>query len=376
MPRPRIPIIAMGAEVPIARRNLLSDRVKFLMALGGVTLAVVLILVIQSVYQGVKREYASFIDDLPGDAWVAQKGISGMVFSNSFLTPDDAAKVVAIPGVTAVHRLYGRLASFEVDGDEGGLYVWAVAPGGNLTPEERRMLPEPGTIFIDRSFAQRVGVSRGEAVSYDGSKLTVAEVGRVGNVLMAEFGLISPEDYFRLFGDPGAAKFFLVSLGPEASDSTLEEIAQRIDRSSVYTKEEFIGVAQEPVHDFLPMVRVVMALSLVVGLGILSLTIYSATIERSREYGIMKVLGASPIRLYRIVFSQSAIIALLGFGIGVGLSFLFNRTAGDIVPQFVTYIRWQDVVLVFGITAFMTFAASFLPMNRVARVDPASVFRA
>ena len=72
MPRPRIPITAMGAEVPIARRNLLSDRVKFLMALGGVTLAVVLILVIQSVYQGVKREYASFIDDLPGDAWVAQ----------------------------------------------------------------------------------------------------------------------------------------------------------------------------------------------------------------------------------------------------------------------------------------------------------------
>jgi putative ABC transport system permease protein len=366
----------MGAEVPIARRYLLADRVKFLIALGGVTLAVVLILVIQSVYQGVKREYASFIDDLPGEAWVAQKGISGMVFSNSFLTPNDAAEVAAIPGVTAVHRLYGRLASFEVDGDEGSLYVWALAPGGNLTAEEKRFLPEPGTIFIDRSFAQRVGVSRGETVSYEGSKLTVVEVGRVGNVLMAEFGLISPEDYFRLFGDPGAAKFFLVSLGPGASNSTLEEIAQRIDRSSVYTKEEFIRVAQEPVQDFLPLVRVVIALSLVVGLGMLSLAIYSATIERAREYGIMKVLGASPWRLYRVVLSQSAIIALLGFSVGVGLAFLFDRVAADLVPEFVTYIRWQDVALTLGIAALMTFVASYLPINRVARVDPASVFRA
>jgi len=371
-----MPITAMGAEVPIARRYLLADKAKLFVALGGVTLAVVLILVVQSVYQGVKREYASFIDDLPGDAWVAQKGISGMVFSNSFLTPNDATNVAAIPGVTAVHRLYGRLASFEVDGDEGGLYVWAVAPGGNLTPEERRMLPEPGTIFVDRSFAQRVGVSRGAAVSYDGNKLTVAEVGRVGNVLMAEFGLISPEDYFRLFGDPGAAKFFLVSLGPEASEGTLEEIARRVERSSVYTKEEFVGVAQEPVHDFLPIMRVITAISFIVGLALLSLTIYSATIERAREYGIMKVLGASPWRLYRVVLGQSALIALLGFSVGVGLAFLFNRVAGDVVPEFVTYIGWQDVALALGVAALMTFVASYLPINRVARVDPASVFRA
>ncbi len=87
-------------------------------------------------------------------------------------------------------------------------------------------------------------------------------------------------------------------------------------------------------------------MSFIVGLALLSMMIYSATIEREREYGIMKVLGASPWRLYRIVLGQSAIIAAPGFGVGVGLA------------------------------AFMTFVASFLPINRVARVEPASVFRA
>jgi len=124
------------------------------------------------------------------------------------------------------------------------------------------------------------------------------------------------------------------------------------------------------------MIRVIMAISFIVGLAVLSLTIYSATIERVREYAILKVLGASPLRLYRIVLSQSITIALLGFGAGVGLAFLFNQIAGDAVPQFVTYIRWRDVLLIFGVTALMTFISTYLPTSRVARVDPASVFRA
>ncbi len=106
----------MAAEVPIARRNLLADKIKFLLALGGVTLAVVLILVVQSLHQGVKRDYTSFIRSLPGDAWVAQRGVGGLTLSNTFLTDRDTANVGAIPGVTAVHRLYGRLTSFQVDG--------------------------------------------------------------------------------------------------------------------------------------------------------------------------------------------------------------------------------------------------------------------
>jgi putative ABC transport system permease protein len=155
----------------------------------------------------------------------------------------------------------------------------------------------------------------------------------------------------------------------------MEEIARRVENTSVYTDEEFARIAEQPAHDFLPIIQVIWVISFIVGIAVLGSTIYSATIERAREYGLMKVLGASPLRLYRIVLSQSATIATLGFGGGVGLAFLANRVAGDVVPQYVTYIRWQDVVFALGVAALMTFVASFLPINRVARVDPASVFR-
>ena len=366
----------MGSEVPIARRNLLADKVKFLLALGGVTLAVVLIIVIQSLYEGVKRDGASFVRSLPGEVWVTQRGVTGLTFSNTFLTERAAADVGSIPGVNAVHRLDGRLTAFDADGDEARIYVWALTPDGSLAPEQGRFLPEPGTIFIDRALAKQHGLSRGDVLRYDDSEFTVAGIGNVGNVLVAQFAFIHHEDYDRLLGVPGAANYFLVSVEPGASQGVMDEITRRVDSSSVFTTEEFVKVSEEGARAFLPLLRVVAAISFIVGLSLLSLTIYSATIERVREYAIMKVLGASPLRLYRMVLSQSATIAVLGFGAGVGLAFVFNWIAEDVVPEFVTYIRWQDVVLVLGIAALMTFLASFLPINHVARVDPASVFRA
>jgi ABC-type lipoprotein release transport system permease subunit len=42
----------------------------------------------------------------------------------------------------------------------------------------------------------------------------------------------------------------------------------------------------------------------------------------------------------------------------------------------VTYIRLKDVLLVLSATTVMTLVASVLPLQRIARVEPASVFRA
>ena len=365
----------MGSQVPIGRRNILSDKVKFVLALGGVTLAVLLILVVQSLYAGVQRESESFIRSLPGNVWVAQRGVAGLTFSNSFLTEDNAATISSIDGVNAVHRLDGRLTDFESNGESVRIYAWALTAGADLDAEEQRFLPQPGAIFIDRSLATQDGLNRGDQLVFGETPFTIAEIGNVGNVFVAQFAFIHPDDYNRLLGVTGAANFFLVDARDDETLNVIEEISGEIDGVDAFTTEEFVEVAEEATRSFLPLVRVVTVISFIVGLALLSLTIYSATIERSREYAVMKVLGASPARLYSIVLGQSAIITGLGFAIGVGSAYVFNYAAEDFVPEFVTFIRWQDVLLTFGIVGVMAIVASFLPINRVARVEPASIFR-
>ena len=365
--------------VPIARRNLLADKVKLIVAVGGVTLAIVLIIVVHSLYQGVRRETDTFIRNLPGDVWIVQRGTTDLVFSNSMLPDTSASAVRTVDGVRHVYALNGRLMAFEVDGREVRTYVMALEfVGGVGAPEGTEFVPEKGTIILDHTFAKQTGLSEGDELKFGEKSFSVAEVRSIGNVLVTQFAFITPESFREIFNVSGTVNYLLVTLDQGVSpDSIIQSLAEQVPGSSVYTTDQFAARASEKgTGDFLPIIRVILVISFIVGLAILSLVIYSATIERAREYAIMKVIGASPTGLYRIVLSQSVFIAVVGFAAGVGLAFLFNEVAGDLVPQFITYIRTQDIALVFGITLVMSIIASFMPINRVARVEPATVFRA
>jgi putative ABC transport system permease protein len=365
--------------VPIARRNLLADKVKLVVAVGGVTLAIVLIIVVNSLYQGVRRETDTFIRNLPGDIWIVQRGTTDLVFSNSTLPDTSASAVRSVESVRHVYTLNGRLMAFEVDGREVRTYVMALEfAGGSGAPEGQEFVPEKGTIFLDQTFARQTGLSEGDELKFGDKSFRVADVRSIGNVLVTQFAFITPESFREIFNVTGTVNYLLVTLDEGvAPDRLIASLADQVSGSSVYTTEAFAARASEKgTGDFLPIIRVILAISFIVGLAVLSLVIYSATIERAREYAIMKVIGASPMGLYRIVLSQSIFIAVVGFGGGVGLAFLFNEVAGDLVPQFITYIRGKDIAMIFGVTIVMSVVASFMPINRVARVEPASVFRA
>ena len=79
--------------------------------------------------------------------------------------------------------------------------------------------------------------------------------------------------------------------------------------------------------------------------------------------------------LYRLVFEQSAVTAMLGFLVGIGLTLLVGPFASDVVPQFVLFTRWQDVLVVAGLTVGMALIAGYIPVRRLAAIDPVSVFK-
>jgi putative ABC transport system permease protein len=113
----------------------------------------------------------------------------------------------------------------------------------------------------------------------------------------------------------------------------------------------------------------------IVGLAVAGLTIYPATIEKSREYGILKAEGFTNPYLYRVVFEQSFVTGTLGFVLGAGLTVLVAPFAQDQVPQFVVYVRWQDIAAIAGATILMSLLAAYIPVRRLTSIDPVSVFK-
>jgi putative ABC transport system permease protein len=119
----------------------------------------------------------------------------------------------------------------------------------------------------------------------------------------------------------------------------------------------------------------IVGIAFVVGIAITSLTIFTTTVEKTKEFAVMKAIGFNNTDLFQLVVFQSFLIGLLGFVFGAILTLILSSFIDRIVPQFIVAVRWQDMLMVLGATLLMAFGAAIMPARRVGGLDPAAVFR-
>lgn len=64
--------------------------------------------------------------------------------------------------------------------------------------------------------------------------------------------------------------------------------------------------------------------AIITGFFIIGLTLYSAVLDRLKDYGTLKAIGATNGYVRRLILTQALIFAAIGFVIAVGLLFLFK----------------------------------------------------
>jgi len=366
--------------VPVARRNLLSEKGRLAISVAGVAFAVLLTLLVLSLYRGWSG-IGGLIARLPGDVWITQEGTTGPFNSSSYLPAEGAAALARIPGVQVVMPVYARESAFEQDGKALRVFFMALdAPEGLALPQDvrDRFFPEPGRVNIDTVFAGEAGVGVGDTLNVHGHELIVARITSGGNAALTQFAFLNAADARAIFGVPGVVNFYLLATAPGSDVGAIESAAtQAIPRTEAHTSEEFAGqIAKSVEKGFLPVVSVLVGLGAVVGGAVIGLTTYTATIEKSRDFGVLKALGASGTYLYRIVITQSLIVGVLGSVLGLIASAIAANLIKQQIPEFITDLRWTDAGAVFGGALLMAIVASYVPARRINSIDPAMVFRA
>jgi putative ABC transport system permease protein len=114
-------------------------------------------------------------------------------------------------------------------------------------------------------------------------------------------------------------------------------------------------------------------LGLVVGFVVVAQTIYATTVERLREFGTLKAMGAPNSYVYKVIIQQAAISAVVGYLLaalvsGAVVSAGRHGGAAIVVP-------WQLWLAMFFITLLMCVSAAAVSIQRVMRLDPAMVFK-
>ena len=375
----------------VARKNLFSERTRLAIAVGGIALSVFLISLLLALFRGWDEKVGKFVEDSNVDIWVGAIGTNDFISAASLVPLDDTeAFDTAVPirewAPIIVRPMVGVKVKFPRDPDNPGTeldlqlvgYDTQTGLGGPIKVVEGKESPGPKEIIIDKALSSRFDVDLDDVIAAGGREWIVVGISEGGDFVASQTVFISLEQAQETLQMEGQATFLVFDLFESVdAEKFAADVPDAFPGAVAFTRDEFAANTRELIlGDVLPILTMVLALAFVVGLAVSGLTIYTATIEKSREYGILKAVGFKNSYLYRLVFEQSMVTGALGFTIGIGLTLLFGPLFGDRVPQFVTLVRWQDVLAVFGATVLMSLFAGYVPVRRLAAIDPVAVFRA
>jgi putative ABC transport system permease protein len=361
--------------VPIARRNLLAEKFRLAIAIGGIASAVFLIVTVLSLFLGFRSAAGEFSEGFGADLWVVQRGMADLARSGSAVPLEVKEDIASEPGVAAVVASQGRLMRYgSNDGEDTGFFI--SFESGLATEAAMEALgfdgpPPAGEIIAHDSVA-----SRGETVTLAGRELEVVDT-YSGGLPLGSISFINYETASDLFGIPGYTSYLAVFLSdPGAAEAVAGAVGEHGGRLDALTGEQLAEFTGQEVDSFIPIITVLLVIALAVGAAVVSLIIYTATVERARDYAVLKALGASNERLFTVVLSQSFIVGTAGFVLGVPAAIVTGEAVREIVPEFLTSLDWRPVALVLVAVVIMSSIAAYLPTRRIVSIDPAAVFRA
>ena len=118
----------MSATWLLARRNLARNRVRLLVSVGGVALALSLTLALDAIYAGVANQLTTYIDRSGADVWVSQSGVRNLHMVASWLPDSVVDEVRAVDGVAEATPILYSTDTISAGDERAVAYVIGVRP--------------------------------------------------------------------------------------------------------------------------------------------------------------------------------------------------------------------------------------------------------
>lgn len=360
-------------------RNLTRDRTRLGLSIAGVALATMLVLLLSGFLDGMNAQITSYLDHSPGSVVVAQSGIKNMLVATSVLPAGTRDRALATEGVAKAAPILSSFVILELGGEKRSAYLVGFDPalgGGPWRLADGRDATTDDEVVVDRALARRYDLAVGDGFELMGRRLTIVGLSEGTTSWMTSFIFVRKSAAESLFSLPGMTSFLLVTPAEGTTDADLQERLSLIPGVSVRPKSE---VAQNDVDVFSrvigPPVRLMTGIAFVVGTLVVGLVLYSATLERRREYGVLKAIGGSARALYRVTLTQAVVVTFVGGALGLILALSQARLVMELRPQFLITFEPRTVATGLAASALMAFLAVLLPARVIAALAPADVFR-
>jgi putative ABC transport system permease protein len=253
--------------------------------------------------------------------------------------------------------------------------------------EEQRREP---VAVIERNLARLTGVAVGDRVTLDTSAGTaeVHIVGMAANQQENGTVLFVPLTTLRgLLDRPAAASTYWIRTdSPDEAlvDRTMTQLEDRLAALGYETGGEitYVAVRDEVAANRTITTSVAVLGFLIVAMSMVGLAnaITTSVLERTREIGVLRCIGARARDVRRIFATEGIALVLAGWLLGIPVGLLLNRILVWLVQQVVnvdipaTFPPWNIVLALVG-TIVLALVVMALPLRRVVRLRPGEALR-
>lgn len=367
--------------IRFAFRNLFQNKTRLLISVGGVALALLLILSLDAIFAGVERQITAYMDNSGADIFISQSGVENMHMTASTLPAVDIDKVNGVSGVQAVTPIHYTTNMIVSGTDRNLAYIIGLPEnaemGGPWKISSGSGRPKPGEAVIDRNVAEKSGVRVGDNVEILGRPFKVVGLSEGTASLVNSVAFISMTDFAAVRGSPDTVSYLLVKVKPgESPTVVVERIKTLLGDATVQLTRDFASQERRVVKDMsTDVINIMNLIGFFIGLAVMALTVYTATLARRAEYGVLKALGAHNGHLYRAVLAQALFSVVIGFGVGVVFTWLLAAFIPRLGLNLVLIISGESLLKVGVVSLVIASFSALLPIRQLAGLDPAMVFR-
>jgi putative ABC transport system permease protein len=360
------------ANLPLA--NIFNRKTRTTVGILAVALGVATVLVLVGLAQGSLDETAQRIQNVGADILFQAPDASAFLAISAGVLPERLGPLLKeTPGVAEVTPVLVNNVTRLKDSNKF-VMMFGIEPesynriGQGLDIVEGRGLEKPGDLLVDTVLAAADQIKVGDKLHIMNRDFEIVGIPRAGAGVRIYMRL---EDMQAATAQPGDVSFFFVKANDDVEVSQVaSELEKRFEGYKV-TPLEFLSEAmKENALGLKEFIRALSFFAALISCLVILLAMYTTIIERTREIGILKALGAGRGYILKVVMAESFLICVMGVGSGYLLSVLgrsalltfFPTLTVDLIP------RWFLYSAILGVGGGLL--GALYPAYRAAKLDP------
>jgi putative ABC transport system permease protein len=358
----------------LAAANVMHRKTRTAVSVLAVAVEVAMVMLLVGMANGTLGDIAERLQNVGADVLFQPPDASLILGATSAVMPLKYVDIMKqVEGVTEVTPVLNWHVS-NIKGESRAVNLWAIdypsfaRISGGFDVLEGRTLEKPYDLVMDTVLADATGIHAGDKLPMINRDFTVVGIIRAGagGRLYARL-----PDVQEAIGTPDRASFFLIK-GRSAleADKLAQALQARFPGHKITPVAQVSKVMQENATGLKQFKEALTGMAVVISFLVVLLAMYTTIIERTREIGILRAIGASQTKVVQLVINESALICLAGVLVGIALALSGRWLLPRVFPTLTVQLtrEWALIASALGLAGGLL--GSFYPAVKAARMDP------